>query len=242
MKPEESIATRQKTAQDLWSDALTKLTNALTSWRVMALGLMGINGMLVLALIWQFQTVRIVPFIDVVDPQNRLLWSGPAGSYTPDDLWVGNALQEWLTDIRSRPGQLQKPGNLAVLNARWQKAYALTDRDAAKQLAHYIEEENPLRVKEPIEVSLTVEAISRYPHRAEDGPTIRVFHLEWTEDWTLRGQTKRLRFTGDFWAELRPDARKGQTEAMTQKGVDRGKPGLYIIKFRWDQKLTGAAS
>jgi type IV secretory pathway TrbF-like protein len=154
---------------------------------------------------------------------------------------VAEALQRWIVDVRSRPGHVQKPGNLAILNEHWQGAYTLTDGEARRALALYMDAENPLKHKAEVEVSVTIESLSRYPIRPEDDPKVRVYHLEWSEDWKISGVLhKQPRFTGDFWTELRPDARKGQTELMTQKGVDRGKPGLYIMKFRWDQKLGGA--
>jgi type IV secretory pathway TrbF-like protein len=242
MKTEESPMTRPQVAQDIWKDALTKLTNALTSWRHIALAMTAINAALVIALIWQTQHIKIVPFIDKIDTQERVLWSGPAGSYTPDDLWTGVAVQRWLIMMRARPGNLQKPANLAVLNAHWEEAYNLTDFEASRAAAQYISEENPLKTKQPIEVRIIPETIQRYPHRPEDPPRVRVWHLEWSEDWILGSQTKRLKFSGDFWTELRPDIRKGQTEMVTQKEVDRKKPGLYIIKYSWAPLLTGGAS
>lgn len=231
---------RQSHAAALFKDTLTKLTEAIISWRVMALGLLVLDGVFTVWFMVQSNQVKVVPFIAVVDPQNRVLWSGPAGSYRPDDLWVAEALVKWTMDVRSRPGQLQKPGNLAILNQHWQQAYALTDGEASRALAAYMAEENPLKHQADIEVSVTIEYLSPYPLNAEDPPKLRTYHLEWSEDWKIRGVLqKQPRFSGDFWTEFRPDERKGQTEMMTQRGVDRGNPGLYITKFRWDQKLDG---
>lgn len=207
-------------ASQVWDGRLGDARVQAHNWRLVALFLLALCGVLTLGLIYQSGKASVVPYVVEVSREQgsvRLVGTPEEQRYVPGQEATKYFLGQWLQDVRSLPA------DVVVLKLQMERAYASVHGAAAQQLQQHTEASEPLKRfgKEMVQVELvSMTALSEDSYQAE-----------WREKtYSAKGQ---LIDTVLWTATLTALHQRPEDAAMLKLNP----LGIYIKYFSWAKKI-----
>jgi len=207
----------QKAGQ-VWDDRIGSARVQARNWRLMAIGLLGMQALLSGAIIWRSLQSTVTPYVVEVETDGSVRAVAPAlEAYSPSDAQIAHHLSVFVQNIRSLSI------DPVVVRQNWLKAYDVVTDRGALALNEYARDEDPFA--EIGRRSRSVEVISVV--RASETS----FQARWLEKTYQQGAlTNVRRYTGLFTIVQ---------EAPRSAEVLRANPlGIYIHSLNWGEDLV----
>ncbi len=207
-------------AGQLWDERIGSARVQARNWRMMALGGLALSAGLSVALVWQGQQSRIVPYVVEVDRLGEARAVAPAqAGYRPTDPQVAWHLGRFIAAVR---GRSLDP---VLMRRQWLEAFDFATGQAALFLGAYAREARPFdKIGEPV-VSVEVTSVVRASERS--------FQVKWIEQSYERGSLiNRSRWTAILGIRLKPPA---SVETLRKNPL-----GLYVDAIDWNRELEPA--
>lgn len=203
-------------AGQAWDDRIGSARVQAASWRLMALGLLGLSGGLAGALAWLAAQGSVTPWVIQVDRLGEIQAVGPAArDYEPSDAELTTALTRFIEDVRSISS------DPVVVRKAWDRAYAYAEGDAARFITTYA---NAVMARQIGKVQVTAEVNS----------VLRVspasFRVAWTERRYAQGQLAAT----ERWAAILSVKRRKPT---TPAEVKANGLGVKITTITWSREF-----
>jgi type IV secretion system protein VirB5 len=217
----EPVQTPYARASQVWDLRMGDARVQAHNWRLVALGLLGLSGLLTLGLIYQSSKASVIPYVVEVSREQgsvRLVGTPEEQRYVPSEEARKYFLSQWLDDVRSLPA------DVVVLKHQMDRAYAGVHGAAGQQLQLHIETSEPIKRFGKEMVQLEIKSITTL---SEDS-----YQAEWTEKlFSSKGQ---LLETTRWSATLSVE----QVRPQTAQELRYNPLGLYIKFFAWAKKQT----
>jgi type IV secretion system protein VirB5 len=207
----------QRAAQ-IWDDRIGSARVQARTWRLMALGSLGLSGGLAVAYVWQVSSGTIVPWVVEVDRLGQPQVIAPAEpGYRPADPQIAWHLARFIEAVRSIPA------DPVVLRQQWLRAYDFTTHRGAAALNDFA------RVNDPFE------KLGKEQRTVEVSSVIRAspdsFRVAWTERRYLDGQLAATeRWTAILTITLQPP--------RDVERLKRNPLGIYVHALNWSKELN----
>ena len=216
------VLIKQVDAVSGWHDRLGSQVKQARNWRLTALVLLAICAVLA----WAQLRPRpdILPYLYVVDPDDRVLWSGIPGRYTETDHAVLTHVRDFVEHARRRDD------NVVVTHDNWQKAVEFTPKGSEAYMAFqtYMKDEaETVTTKHP---RVTVKMLSQ----SIKSPLTRggIYALSWqeTDFWPSGMPRKVSTWEGEFTVTVDPPKILRDVE-------EKGKHGIMLMAYHWGERV-----
>jgi type IV secretory pathway TrbF-like protein len=211
-------------ASQVWDSRIGDARVQAHNWRLVALGLLTLCGLLTFGLIHQSNKASVVPYIVEVSREQgsvRLVGTPEEQRYVPSQEAIKYFLGQWIQDVRSLPA------DVVVLKLQMERAYASVHGAAVQQLQQHTDVGEPLKRfgKEMVQVELvSLTALSDESYQAE-----------WREKtYSAKGQ---LIETAMWTATLTVLHQRPEDASMLKLNP----LGIYIKYFSWAKKIDAPA-
>lgn len=217
----EPVTPYQRAGQT-WDDRIGSARVQARNWRFMAIGTLVLSGGLSVALIWQSQQGRVVPYVVAVDRLGEARAISKAEvAYRPTDAQIAWHLGRFIDDVRS------VSLDPVLMRHDWLSAYDFVTQRGAAFLGDYARSADPFANLGERSVSVQVTSVVR----ASDTS----FQVKWTETAFDRGrQTGISHWTGILTVIVRPPT---SAEMLRKNPL-----GLYVDAIDWTRELEPASS
>lgn len=205
-------------AAQVWDERIGSARVQARNWRLMALGALGLAGLLGGAYVAQVASGSVVPYVVAVDRLGQAQAISPAEqSYRPTDPQIAWHLARFIEQVRSIPA------DPVVLRQQWLRAYDFTTDRGAAALNDYARANDPFaklgREQRVVEVASVLRA-------SPDS-----FRVAWTEqrfvDGALAG-TERWSAILTFTVQSPRDVERLKANPL----------GIYVHALSWSKELA----
>ncbi|WP_370144945.1 conjugal transfer protein TrbF [Bradyrhizobium elkanii] len=210
----------QKAGQ-VWDERLGSARVQASNWRLAALGVTAVCGVLGLTLLALIGRSGIVPYVVEVDRLGEVRAVGPAlEAYQPSDAQIAHFLARFIENVRSLSI------DPVIVRSNWLRAYDFVTDRGAQVLNDYARETDPFAKIGSRTVTAEVTSVVR---ASSDS-----FEIRWKENSFENGSiAKTERFTGLVTTVLKPPA---DAETLRKNPL-----GLYVHSLNWSRDLIGDA-
>ncbi|MTV14007.1 MULTISPECIES: conjugal transfer protein TrbF [Bradyrhizobium] len=214
----EPVTPYQKAGQ-VWDERLGSARVQASNWRLAALGVTGVCGVLGLTLLAVIGRSGIVPYVVEVDRLGEVRAVGPAlEAYQPSDAQIAHFLARFIENVRSLSI------DPVIVRTNWLHAYDFVTDRGAQALNDYARETDPFAKIGSRTVTAEVTSVVR---ASSDS-----FEIRWKENSFENGSiAKTERFTGLVTTVLKPPA---DAETLRKNPL-----GLYVHSLNWSRDLIG---
>lgn len=208
----EPVTPYQKAAQ-VWDSRIGSAVAQAATWRLVALGALGLSFSLGAGLVWSTTQSRVVPYVVEVEGLGAVRAVTPVTkTYNPTDAQLAWHLGRFITLVRSLPT------DPVLVRGQWLDAYEMAAGDAATFLSEYARLNDPFAHVGRRSVTVAINSVVR--------ASTSSFQVKWTEQAFENGQ---LIGTSRWTAIV---GTKVQTP--TREEVLRKNPlGLYVTNIAW---------
>lgn len=189
------------------------------NWRIAAISLIGVVGLLTCGLIFQSTKSTVTPYVIEVDSTTGMAKNvGPiqAHAYSPKEAEIKYFLTEYIKNTR------EVPLDPVVFTEKWNKAYAYMTKSAANKMNTIMQNEQPMAnlTKKTVQVNILV--IVPMGNNS--------YQVRWTEEEFLigSGQKTVVPMSGVFTTYLNPPT--------NEKELAVNPLGVYISDFNWSRE------
>ncbi|WP_342722641.1 MULTISPECIES: conjugal transfer protein TrbF [unclassified Bradyrhizobium] len=216
----EPVTPYQKAGQ-VWDERLGSARVQASNWRLAALGITAVSGVLGLALLTVIARSGVVPYVVEVDRLGEVRAVGPAmEAYQPSDAQIAHFLARFIENVRSLSI------DPVIVRTNWLRAYDFVTDRGAQALNDYARETDPFAKIGSRTVTAEVTSVVR-----ASGDS---FEIRWKENAFENGTIARTeRFTGLVTTVLKPPA---DAETLRKNPL-----GLYVHSLNWSRDLIGDA-
>ncbi|MEY9437297.1 type IV secretory pathway TrbF-like protein [Bradyrhizobium elkanii] len=216
----EPMTPYQKAGQ-VWDERLGSARVQASNWRLAALGVTAVCGVLGLTLLALIGRSGIVPYVVEVDRLGEVRAVGPAlEAYQPSDAQIAHFLARFIENVRSLSI------DPVIVRSNWLRAYDFVTDRGAQVLNDYARETDPFAKIGSRTVTAEVTSVVR---ASSDS-----FEIRWKENSFENGSiAKTERFTGLVTTVLKPPA---DAETLRKNPL-----GLYVHSLNWSRDLIGDA-
>lgn len=216
----EPVTPYQKAGQ-VWDERLGSARVQASNWRLAALGVTAVSGVLGLALLTVIDRSGVVPYVVEVDRLGEVRAVGPAlEAYQPSDAQIAHFLARFIENVRSLSI------DPVIVRTNWLRAYDFVTDRGAQALNDYARETDPFAKIGSRTVTAEVTSVVR-----ASGDS---FEIRWKENAYENGTIARTeRFTGLVTTVLKPPA---DAETLRKNPL-----GLYVHSLNWSRDLIGDA-
>jgi type IV secretion system protein VirB5 len=216
----EPVTPYQKAGQ-VWDERLGSARVQAKNWRLAALGVTGLSGLLALTLLVVIGRSGVVPYVVEVDRLGEVRAVGPAlEAYQPSDAQIAHFLARFIENVRSLSI------DPVIVRTNWLRAYDFVTDRGAQALNDYAREADPFAKIGSRTVTAEVTSVVR---ASSDS-----FEIRWKENSYENGSiAKAERFTGLVTTVLKPPA---DAETLRKNPL-----GLYVHSLNWSRDLIGDA-
>ncbi|MCA1399541.1 conjugal transfer protein TrbF [Bradyrhizobium sp. BRP56] len=216
----EPVTPYQKAGQ-VWDERLGSARVQASNWRLAALGVTAVCGVLGLILLAVIGRSGIVPYVVEVDRLGEVRAVGPAlEAYQPSDAQIAHFLARFIENVRSLSI------DPVIVRSNWLRAYDFVTDRGAQVLNDYARETDPFTKIGSRTVTAEVTSVVR---ASSDS-----FEIRWKENSFENGSiAKTERFTGLVTTVLKPPA---DAETLRKNPL-----GLYVHSLNWSRDLIGDA-
>lgn len=216
----EPVTPYQKAGQ-VWDERLGSARVQASNWRLAALGITAVSGVLGLTLLTVIARSGIVPYVVEVDRLGEVRAVGPAlEAYQPSDAQIAHFLARFIENVRSLSI------DPVIVRTNWLHAYDFVTDRGAQALNDYARETDPFAKIGSRTVTAEVTSVVRASNDS--------FEIRWKENSFENGSiAKAERFTGLVTTVLKPPA---DAETLRKNPL-----GLYVHSLNWSRDLIGDA-
>ncbi|MGX1354092.1 type IV secretory pathway TrbF-like protein [Bradyrhizobium elkanii] len=216
----EPVTPYQKAGQ-VWDERLGSARVQASNWRLAALGVTAVCGVLGLTLLAVIGRSGIVPYVVEVDRLGEVRAVGPAlEAYQPSDAQIAHFLARFIENVRSLSI------DPVIVRTNWLRAYDFVTDRGAQALNDYARETDPFAKIGSRTVTAEVTSVVR--------ASTDSFEIRWKENSFENGSiAKTERFTGLVTTVLKPPA---DAETLRKNPL-----GLYVHSLNWSRDLIGDA-
>ncbi|MGY4259145.1 type IV secretory pathway TrbF-like protein [Bradyrhizobium sp. USDA 4516] len=216
----EPVTPYQKAGQ-VWDERLGSARVQASNWRLAALGITAVCGVLGLTLLTVIGRSGIVPYVVEVDRLGEVRAVGPAlEAYQPSDAQIAHFLARFIENVRSLSI------DPVIVRSNWLRAYDFVTDRGAQVLNDYARETDPFAKIGSRTITAEVTSVVR---ASSDS-----FEIRWKENSFENGSiAKTERFTGLVTTVLKPPA---DAETLRKNPL-----GLYVHSLNWSRDLIGDA-
>ncbi|MHC6152821.1 conjugal transfer protein TrbF [Bradyrhizobium elkanii] len=216
----EPVTPYQKAGQ-VWDERLGSARVQASNWRLAALGITAVCGVLGLTLLTVIGRSGIVPYVVEVDRLGEVRAVGPAlEAYQPSDAQIAHFLARFIENVRSLSI------DPVIVRTNWLRAYDFVTDRGAQALNDYARETDPFAKIGSRTVTAEVTSVVR--------ASTDSFEIRWKENSFENGSiAKTERFTGLVTTVLKPPA---DAETLRKNPL-----GLYVHSLNWSRDLIGDA-
>ncbi|MFQ3459647.1 conjugal transfer protein TrbF, partial [Bradyrhizobium sp. UFLA01-814] len=210
----------QKAGQ-VWDERLGSARVQASNWRLAALSVTALSGILGLVLLTVIARSGVVPYVVEVDRLGEVRAVGPAlEAYQPSDAQIAHFLARFIENVRSLSI------DPVIVRTNWLRAYDFVTDRGAQALNDYAREADPFAKIGSRTVTAEVTSVVR---ASSDS-----FEIRWKENSYENGSiAKTERFTGLVTTVLKPPA---DAETLRKNPL-----GLYVHSLNWSRDLIGDA-
>ncbi|MVT64465.1 conjugal transfer protein TrbF [Bradyrhizobium pachyrhizi] len=216
----EPVTPYQKAGQ-VWDERLGSARVQASNWRLAALGVTVVCGVLGLTLLAVIGRSGVVPYVVEVDRLGEVRAVAPAlEAYQPSDAQIAHFLARFIENVRSLSI------DPVIVRSNWLRAYDFVTDRGAQVLNDYARETDPFAKIGSRTVTAEVTSVVR---ASSDS-----FEIRWKENSFENGSIARIeRFTGLVTTVLKPPA---DAETLRKNPL-----GLYVHSLNWSRDLIGDA-
>lgn len=219
-KPDEAPETRYQKAKKVWDERIGSARAQAKNWRLLALGLLVSNALLIVGLIYQSTKSVVKPYVVEVTSEGVVKAVGPAEekAFVPGRPVIEYFLAQFVSRVRSIPL------DPVVARKNWLDAYAYLRQAAATKLNGIVQSEQPLNRVGLEVVSIQVRTIVPL---SKD-----TYQVRWTETtYSKEGAVTGVKnMTGAFTIEF--------SEPKNEQLLRVNPLGLYIRDFSWASDIS----
>lgn len=206
----------QRAAQ-VWDERIGSARVQAKNWRFMAFGSLALSAGLSAALVWQFASGSIVPWVVQVDKLGQAQAVAPAtADYQPNDPQIAFYLARFIEQVRSIPA------DPIIVRQNWLRAYDFATQGGALALNDYARANDPFAKVGKQQVAIEVSSVIRASPSS--------FRVAWIE---RRYQDGSLADTAR-WSAIITVAVQPPRDAETLR---RNPLGIYINAINWSKEL-----
>ena len=219
-RPEDAPETSYQKAGEEWDRRIGDARAQAKNWRLLALGLVAANILLVAGIIYQSTKSTVKPYVVEVGREGDVRAIGPAEErlYVPGKPVIDYFMAQWINWVRSIPT------DAVVARDNWLKAYAYLRQGSATKLNAIVQREQPLA---RIGLEMVSVQVKNVIPLSKNTYQVRWEETTYSKEGAITGM-KRL--TGAFTIEFAPPT----SEAELRKNP----LGLYISDFSWSTDVS----
>ena len=218
-KPGEAPVTSYQKAGEEWDKRIGDARVQAKNWRLFAVIVCLVNGVLVCGLIYQASRSKVTPYVVQVDKGGVVQAVGPAerSNFTPNRRVIEYFLSQFVHQVRT------VPTDPVVARNQWLTAYGFLRQSAANTLNEIATREQPLAKVGREAVSVQIRNV--VPMSKDS------YQVRWEETaFSKEGITLGTRnMTGIFTIEISPPTDEAKLKVNPL--------GLYIKQFSWSRDV-----